>query len=135
MNSIASQSSSSGWLGLSPCVPRSSVVLTRPRPKYCGQIRFTMTRATVGCSLSTNHFAWVSLKGLRSAGGREPKSSNRVLGAKHLLHVKGQNGPFRITNRLSDFENGAMIQIAAARPAVGTPAGFVRGDPIDGGAD
>ena len=33
-NSVASQSSSSGWLGASPCEPKSSDVLTRPVPKY-----------------------------------------------------------------------------------------------------
>ena len=33
MNSVASQSSSSGWVGRSPWVPKSSLVTTRPRPK------------------------------------------------------------------------------------------------------
>ena len=33
MNSVASQSSRPGWLGHSPCVPKSSLVLTNPTPK------------------------------------------------------------------------------------------------------
>jgi len=33
MNSLASQSSKSGWVGCSPCDPKSSVVLTSPTPK------------------------------------------------------------------------------------------------------
>ena len=40
MNVVASQSSSSGWLGYSPCSPKFSDVLTRPVPKYLCQKRF-----------------------------------------------------------------------------------------------
>ena len=50
MNSVASQSSSSGWVGGSPCVPKSSLVSTRPRPKNCSQTRLTATRAVSGLS-------------------------------------------------------------------------------------
>ena len=38
--SAASQSSSSGWLGGSPCVPKSPLVFTSPMPKNCCQRRF-----------------------------------------------------------------------------------------------
>ena len=48
MNSAASQSSSSGWVGLSPCVPKSSEVRTRPRPKNSCHMRLTATRAVSG---------------------------------------------------------------------------------------
>ena len=45
MNSVASQSSSSGCEGHSPCAPKSSTVFTMPVPKYICQKRFTVTRA------------------------------------------------------------------------------------------
>ena len=48
MNSTASQSSSSGWLGGSPCAPKSSTVFTRPVPKSICQSRLTATRAVSG---------------------------------------------------------------------------------------
>src|SRR5438105_1100866 len=53
MNSTASQSSSSGCDGFSPCAPKSSEVRTRPRPKNSCQIRLTMTRAGSGFSRET----------------------------------------------------------------------------------
>ena len=45
MNSTASQSSSSGWVGGSPRVPNSLGVGTSPVPKWCCHSRFAMTRA------------------------------------------------------------------------------------------
>ena len=66
MNSTASQSSSSGWLGNVPCVPKSSSVSTRPRPNSCAQKRLTMTRAVSGLSRSTSQRA----SPRRSAGHR-----------------------------------------------------------------
>ena len=48
MNRFASQSSSSGWLGMAPCVPKSSAVFTRPVPKKFCQKRLTVTRAVNG---------------------------------------------------------------------------------------
>ena len=47
-NCTASQSSSSGWLGGSPCEPKSSAVLTMPVPKTWSQNRLTATRAVSG---------------------------------------------------------------------------------------
>ncbi len=47
-NWTASQSSSSGWLGGSPCEPKSSAVLTMPVPKTWSQNRLTATRAVSG---------------------------------------------------------------------------------------
>ena len=51
VNVVASQSRSSGWVGGSPWVPKSSLVKTRPRPKNCSQNRFTATRAVSGILL------------------------------------------------------------------------------------
>ena len=48
MNSAASQSSSSGWVGHSPCEPRSSSVFDSPVPKNCRQARLTNARAVSG---------------------------------------------------------------------------------------
>ena len=48
MNSQASQSSNSGCDGVSLCVPRSSLMLTNPVPKYACQTRLTNARAVVG---------------------------------------------------------------------------------------
>src|SRR2546425_855341 len=53
INSQASQSSSSGCEGGSPCLPNSSTVSTMPRPKYCSQRRFTITLAVSGLLVST----------------------------------------------------------------------------------
>src|SRR3974377_2352355 len=47
-NWTASQSSSSGWLGGSPWLPKSSAVFTNPVPKHCCQKRVTATRAGGG---------------------------------------------------------------------------------------
>ncbi len=59
-NSVASQSSSSGCDGLSPCVPKSSDVRTMPRPKNSCQMRFTATRAVSGFSRETSQRASAS---------------------------------------------------------------------------
>ena len=56
-NSTASQSSSSGCEGGSPCDPKSSEVLTSPVPNSSCHIRFTATRAVSGCAGSTSHLA------------------------------------------------------------------------------
>ncbi len=56
-NSVASQSSSSGCIGRSPCDPKSSLVSTMPWPKICSQYRFTVTRAVSGFSSLTSQRA------------------------------------------------------------------------------
>ncbi len=56
-NSVASQSSSSGCDGHSPCEPKSSTVFTSPVPKYICQNRFTVTRAVSGFDGSTSQRA------------------------------------------------------------------------------
>ena len=56
-NSTASQSSSSGCDGGSPCDPKSSAVFTMPVPNTCCQNRFTVTRAIRGLEGSTIHSA------------------------------------------------------------------------------
>src|SRR5262249_17179490 len=57
MYSVASQSSSSGCDGGSPCMPNSSLVSTMPVPKSSSHSRFTATRAVNGWSGLTSHFA------------------------------------------------------------------------------
>ena len=49
-NSEASQSSSSGWVGASPCVPKLFGERTIPRPKWCWKTRLAITRAVRGFS-------------------------------------------------------------------------------------
>ena len=44
-----------GWLGSAPRVPKSFVVSTSPVPKYCAQMRLTVTRAVSGWSPDTSH--------------------------------------------------------------------------------
>ena len=57
MNSTASQSSNSGFVGGSPCDPRSSRTLEIPVPKKSFHNRFTKTRAVSGFSRSTSQSA------------------------------------------------------------------------------
>ena len=64
MKSTARRSSSSGWLGGSPWVPKSSSVSTIPEPNSTAHVRFTATRAVSGLRRSTSHFASV----MRSTG-------------------------------------------------------------------
>src|SRR5262249_60636129 len=74
MNSVASQSSNSGWTGGSPCEPKSSAVLTMPWPKYICQKRLTVTREVNGGFGSTSHLASVRRLAFSSfgQGGRTP---------------------------------------------------------------
>ncbi len=60
INSAASQSRSSGCVGRSPWTPKSLGVATIPRPRWCCQRRFTITRASrcpAPCSGSVIQFA------------------------------------------------------------------------------
>ena len=57
MNSEASQSSNSGWLGHSPCEPKSFSTLERPVPKNCCHIRLAKTLAVSGFSGDTSQLA------------------------------------------------------------------------------
>ena len=72
MKSLASQSSSSGWLGFSPSLPKSPGVSTRPRPKWCSQKRLTSTRPVSGCVPSVRRLAKASR---RPVEGRLPSFS------------------------------------------------------------
>src|SRR4051812_25184597 len=56
-NSVASQSSSSGWLGPPPCEPKPSAVSPTPAPKCSCQARLTATRAVSGLAGSTSQRA------------------------------------------------------------------------------
>ena len=74
-NWTASQSSSSGWLGGSPCEPKSSAVLTSPVPKTWSQNRLTATRAVKGWFGATSHCARPSR--LSGAPGRRRRQEGR----------------------------------------------------------
>ena len=65
-NSVASQSSSSGWVGGSPDRPKLEGLGTSPRPKCLSQTWFTMTREVSGCP------GWVSQ---RARASRRPLES------------------------------------------------------------
>ena len=69
MNSDASQSSSSGCVGASPCVPKSFSVRTIPRPKNRCQTRLTVTLGVSGLLSSTSHRARSSRFGLATPSG------------------------------------------------------------------
>src|SRR5256885_16213053 len=56
-NSHASQSSSSGWLGGTPCAPKSSNPLEIPCPNKSAHKRLTITLAVSGLSLEVIHWA------------------------------------------------------------------------------
>src|SRR5205085_3666647 len=77
----------------------------------------------------------VRLEGLGPRRGRKAKASNGVLGPKHLLHMKCENSPCWITNRLLRLENRPMIEIAPARTAICPPSGLVGADSINCRAD
>ncbi len=62
MNSTASQSSSSGCVGLSPILPKLSSVATMPWPKWWLQMRLTITRAVSGFSGEPSHSASARLR-------------------------------------------------------------------------
>src|SRR4051812_17033970 len=67
MNSHASQSRSSGCVGRWPRVPKSFGVGTSPRPKWCCQMRLTMTRAVSGLLVLAIQSAKVA-RGLSGVG-------------------------------------------------------------------
>ena len=78
MNSVASQSSSSGWDGGSPWRPKFSGVATRPRPKSCCQAALTATRAERGLAGSTSQRARSCRSG--SPAPSRPRSGGRNAG-------------------------------------------------------
>ena len=87
-NSVASQSSSSGWLGNSPCVPKSSAVRTSPTPKTDCHKRFTVTRAGSGLAGSTNQRASPSrLRGRSGDRGGNVAGVPAVTSAAGLLYA------------------------------------------------
>ena len=69
VNSTASQSSSSGWVGASPVLPKLLGVRTIPSPKWSCQSRFTITRAVSGLSREAIHSASPRLRHVDFASG------------------------------------------------------------------
>ena len=92
MNSLASQSRSSGWLGFAPALPKSLAVDTMPCPNTCCQIRFTITRANSGFSRAVTHSA---KRARRAAPGvfelsfRSPANSSGAAGITSARSVSG----------------------------------------------
>lgn len=74
-NSEASESSSSGCVGHSPCEPRSSSTFDNPVPKYCRQVRLTNTRGVSGLSFDTSQFARSRRVALPSGASAFPKTT------------------------------------------------------------
>ena len=70
MSSEASQSSSRGWLGAEPRTPKSSTVVTSPRPKrYCHQ-RLTVTLVVRGFRASRSQLDRSRRSGLLPFGSK-----------------------------------------------------------------
>ena len=85
-NSVASQSSSSGWLGAAPAVPKLSGVETIPSPKWSSQIRLTITRAVSGWPGWVSHRANASrrpLVGASFAGGDQANGFGVASACEH----------------------------------------------------
>ena len=92
MNSLANQSSSSGWLGLAPALPKSLAVGTMPRPKTCCQMRLTITRASSGLFRLVAHLAkrarrWAS--GVFESSFNSPANSSGAAGTTSARKFSG----------------------------------------------
>src|SRR5262249_247287 len=75
LNSVASQSSSSGWLGGDPCTPKSSAVSTSPAPKNTRDDRLTARGAVRGGDGRTSQRASPS-----RVRGESPDDNDRTVG-------------------------------------------------------
>ena len=123
MNSAASQSSSSGWLGYSAWLPRFSLVFTRPVPKNRSHIRFTHTRAVSGLSRATIHFASDSRSAFvpsgnrgRNAGSAASTLSPRLSYSPRLSTKASRGVPSFITMALgSESRNESTLFLAVSR--------------------
>src|SRR5438093_11147146 len=76
-DSDASQSSNSGCVGGTPNLPKSFALATMPRPKWCCQIRLTITRAVTGLSFDAIQFARTERRPLL----RAPAGGSGILGS------------------------------------------------------
>ena len=74
-NCIAKWSRSFGWVGGSPCPPKSSSLRESPYPKKIFQIRLVNARAGRGLSFETTHFARSSRLALRFSRSSFPMNS------------------------------------------------------------
>ena len=92
-NSEANQSSSSEWVGRAPVLPKFARVFTIPVPKWCFQIRFTMTREVSGWSGRINQRAKAKRRPVLLEPGQGGCTSKGVLPS---VSTDGTPGP---TNR------------------------------------
>ena len=113
---MASQSSSSGWLGHSPCAPKSSTVLTRPVPKNICQERLTATRAVSGC-------AGVD----QPAGEAEPVAASRRQRRQAAGHARRRH--FSPACRIARG-SGRTSRAASASPPSPSSSGSVLDEPV-----
>ena len=74
---LASQSSNAGCVGLEPIFPKLLAFPAKPRPKWCCQIRFAITRAVSGLRESAIHFA---------SAERRPEIVSGSIGARNPLY-------------------------------------------------
>src|SRR5437867_640879 len=125
MNSEASQSSSFGWTGAPPSVPKSLEAWCRPEPKCHCQIRFTATRANNGFSGAVSQSANVSRRLRLPNGGLHLVRKNRQPFLVEPVVVRGDESTHffdeRPESRLvllhraalgEDFAGGGQVQPA-----------------------
>ncbi len=115
-NSVASQSSSSGCVGMEPCAPKSSSVSTSPRPKYCIQMRFTVTRGVSGFLLRDEPAREVEARGecgRRILEGRTHRRDDAglqraqfLVGAEEIATLKKERRP-----RLGQFGHHHLLAL------------------------
>src|SRR3989442_1389486 len=131
MNSTASQSSSSGGVGQSPCEPRSSRLRASPWPKNSFHKRFTKTRAVSGLSAAVSQRARsrrvarrppVSIWGRKwgTAGATtSPDSSCQFPRGRRRT---GSGSPAVLTSDCGTSLTRSAFRISAARSPVRTDA-------------
>ena len=113
-NSQASQSSSSGCVGQTPCEPKSSRVATSPCPKASFQSRFTNTRATSGFSGDVSQRARssrVARRSLTPSAGREAGTSGVTTGPVSSSQLP--RGKIRMTRGGTDVETRHVGTLAS----------------------
>ena len=135
-SSVASQSSSSGCDGSSPCEPNSSLVATMPMPKSCSQKRLAKTRAVSGLFSSTSQRASARrLAGALAAAAESSRASlvhflaqieivAAMLQLRHAAFVRGSS--FMIGTVAAGFMSASCFFSCASACRSGRRAGATR---------
>ena len=127
MNHRASQSNSSGCVGVPPRVPKSDGVLTNPTPKCPCHTRFTMTRAVRGCSGCNIHDARSSRPEFDSMGGAGTKWSltcRKPRGISSPISWVWSPRACSLTERISDSSRTEMVLGARGASLASSCANF-----------